>query len=501
MPTLPLKSYKQDINTPKIQRNRSGLCRTIVAVDERFIVSKAFYRKYRSKRLSEVVGQSHITDILERALKNDKIAHAYLFSGPRGVGKTSIARILAHEINGITYKNDEPHIDIIEIDAASNNGVDDIRDLREKIQLAPVSARKKIYIIDEVHMLSKAAFNALLKTLEEPPEHAVFILATTDADKLPDTIISRTQRFIFRTISSQEVADHLGWIAKQEGLQASKEALRLIADYGGGSFRDSIGLLDQLHSTADKHDGITPQLVVDFLGIPPSETVEQLLLAYQSGSLGEIIKILDQAEQAGSQPIVVANELIRSIKSRLAKKPQLVTLMDRLLDVAESSRPDIKLLVALAPGEIKATKSVALSSTKATSPMTINSPDLKEDSFTAEIKKNASRSQAKTAFDWDKLLSHIKANHVAISTVLMKCSHRIDGDTLTIYTGSSFYKNKLDNPRYRSTIAASMDELGMPELTVTTISSKAPPEDAIVASVATIMGGGEEVSLEDGSKD
>src|SRR5690606_16546256 len=163
-------------------------------------MSKAFYRKYRSKSLAEVVGQSHITDILTRALREGKIAHAYLFTGPRGVGKTSIARILAHEINQIPYTDDSSHLDIIEIDAASNNGVEDIRDLRERVQLAPVSAAKKVYIIDEVHMLSKAAFNALLKTLEEPPEHIVFILATTDADKLPETIISRTQRFAFRTI-------------------------------------------------------------------------------------------------------------------------------------------------------------------------------------------------------------------------------------------------------------------------------------------------------------
>src|SRR5690606_5631429 len=136
-------------------------------------MSKAFYRKYRSKSLSEVVGQSHITDILSRSLKDGKVAHAYLFTGPRGVGKTSIARILAHEINGLPYTENEQHLDIIEIDAASNNGVEDIRDLRERVQLAPVSAAKKVYIIDEVHMLSKAAFNALLKTLEEPPEHVV----------------------------------------------------------------------------------------------------------------------------------------------------------------------------------------------------------------------------------------------------------------------------------------------------------------------------------------
>ena len=154
-------------------------------------MGKALYRKYRSRSLSEIVGQPHITAILERAIANGTTAHAYLLTGPRGVGKTSIARILAHEINRLPYRDESTHLDIIEIDAASNNSVEDIRDLREKVQIAPVSAPKKIYIIDEVHMLSKSAFNALLKTLEEPPEHAVFILATTDADKLPATILSR----------------------------------------------------------------------------------------------------------------------------------------------------------------------------------------------------------------------------------------------------------------------------------------------------------------------
>src|SRR6476620_3167321 len=164
-------------------------------------MGKALYRKYRSRALKDVVGQEHVTTLLSNAIKSGKTAHAYLFTGPRGVGKTSIARILAHEINELKYDDESVHLDIIEIDAASNNGVEDIRDLRDRVQITPVSAKKKIYIIDEVHMLSKQAFNALLKTLEEPPEHVVFILATTDIDKVPETIISRTQRHTFRRAS------------------------------------------------------------------------------------------------------------------------------------------------------------------------------------------------------------------------------------------------------------------------------------------------------------
>src|SRR3954469_978365 len=161
-------------------------------------MEQALYRKYRPRGFDDAVGQPHITTTLARAIKAGKLSHAYLFTGPRGVGKTSIARILAHEINELPYTDESIHLDIIEIDAASNRRIDEIRDLRDKVHIAPTSAKYKVYIIDEVHMLTKEAFNALLKTLEEPPEHVIFILATTEVHKLPETIISRTQRFSFK---------------------------------------------------------------------------------------------------------------------------------------------------------------------------------------------------------------------------------------------------------------------------------------------------------------
>ena len=310
-------------------------------------MSQALYRKYRSKSLAEVVGQDHITDILSRALKSDRVAHAYLLTGPRGVGKTSIARILAHEINGLPYSEDATHLDIIEIDAASNNGVEDVRSLREKVQVAPTSAAKKVYIIDEVHMLTKPAFNALLKTLEEPPAHVVFILATTDVEKIPATIVSRTQRFGFRAISPVDAVKHLKHIANEEKIKVDDDALQLIAERGDGSFRDSISLLDQLASLADEKQGITVELIELSLGLAPVKIVSELLTSVEKHDVTSIAKLLDQTAASGISATTVTDQLIHTLRNYAVEKPQLLPLLDALLDVSKSSQPAMKLLSVL----------------------------------------------------------------------------------------------------------------------------------------------------------
>ena len=190
---------------------------------------KALYRKYRPTKLSDIIGQSKITETLENAIKNGQISHAYLFTGPRGTGKTSVARIFAHAINDFNYKIEDSYLDIIEIDAASNTGVDNIRELREKATIAPSKGKYKIYIIDEVHMLSKSAFNALLKTLEEPPKHVVFIMATTDAHKVPITITSRAQTFNFKLADIDVMADYLKKIAKKEKIDIELNAAEALS--------------------------------------------------------------------------------------------------------------------------------------------------------------------------------------------------------------------------------------------------------------------------------
>lgn len=229
-----------------------------------------FYRKYRPKKFEEVAGQSHVLKILKNAVENNNVAHAYLFSGPRGTGKTTLARILANSIGC----NPE---DTIEIDAASQRGIDDARALREGIRVLPFNSPKKTYIIDEVHMLTREAFNALLKTLEEPPDHAMFILCTTEIQKVPDTIISRTQHFEFNKISLPDIVSELKKIAKKEDLEIEEGALRLMAFFADGSLRDAQNMLFQAASFSASGGKKIKEIDLRlFLGAPPEELINSI---------------------------------------------------------------------------------------------------------------------------------------------------------------------------------------------------------------------------------
>lgn len=491
-------------------------------------MSKALYRKYRSKSLDEVIGQSHVTDILRRSLSQGRVTHAYLLTGPRGVGKTSIARILAYEINGLPYDEEATNLDIIEIDAASNNGVEDVRDLREKVQIAPVAAKKKVYIIDEVHMLSKQAFNALLKTLEEPPAHAVFILATTDVDKLPATIISRTQRFNFRAISPRDAAQHLKTIAQKESISIDDDALELIAIRGDGSFRDSISLLDQLRSITDDKTTITRELIEESLGLAPTTLIQNLLDAYETKDLNAIVSLLDDSEKNGIQPNVITSQLIHATRTRIAEKPQFIPLLDQLLDVVKSSQPGIKLLTILAAHAAPKPKSVPLAAPlhevsapiaelekQATQPQPSIAPPLQQAARPAPAPAPAPRPKRTAAapteptpdmpkpvtsgsdfdFNWETLVEYTRVNYVAIYSVLGKCSYEHHGDKVILYTGTAFWKRKLDDPRHRLNLMDALAKVGAGDIILETIGTPPPPKDETAAAVAAIMGGGEEVSV------
>lgn len=310
-------------------------------------MGQALYRKYRSKSLDDVVGQDHITRTLKNALKSGKISHAYLFTGPRGVGKTSVARILAHEVNSLPYTDESIHLDIIEIDAASNRRIDEIRDLRERVAIAPTSAKYKVYIIDEVHMLTREAFNALLKTLEEPPAHCIFILATTEAHKLPETIISRTQRFEFRPVTAAVVADHLGQMAKTEKLKIDRAALELLAEFGNGSFRDSISYLDQL-SSYDKL--ISEDDVRNLLGLPPAQAIASLLKFTEAGDSAGVLNQLNRIDAQGVNAAATAAALSKGLRAQAASgqiQPWQLNLLKQLVLVSSSSRQSESLEIAL----------------------------------------------------------------------------------------------------------------------------------------------------------
>lgn len=489
---------------------------------------------YRSRSLDEIVGQSHITRILQRAIARGHIAHAYLLTGPRGVGKTSIARILAHEINGLPYTDESTHLDIIEIDAASNNSVEDIRDLRDKVQIAPTSSPKKIYIIDEVHMLSKSAFNALLKTLEEPPEHVVFILATTDADKLPATILSRVQRFNFRAISPRDAAKHLAFIAEQEKIAITPDALELIAEQGKGSFRDSISLLDQLRSLSD--ETIDRAMVAEVLGLAQDELVEGLLAAYATADIGRAARLIDEAEAAGTPAELLAEQLLGIARQRVVEDVALLPLLDKLLAVPRAGWPRIALLTALAS---RAT-SPATAPHRQPSPTTVSEPvapytrspapssqappvvpssdpprqetdgaaaasagqsgtpsasatdhtPAKQPSVSAANDETPAASPDPVDFPWEQFLDAVGA--VGARTYLAKAGHVYDGQILTIYAGKKFAKMQID--RALPTLSAALHRLGI-TAEIAILATSKPPKDRQKAAILAMMGGGEEITI------
>lgn len=266
------------------------------------------YRKYRPKNFEEVAGQKEIVKTLKTSLRNGKTSQAYLFTGPRGVGKTTLARLIAKGVNclknGITDEpcnecenclaiNNGTFMDLVEIDAASNRGIDEIRQLKEKINYQPVKGRKKIYIIDEVHMLTKEAFNALLKTLEEPPEHVIFILATTEADKILPTIISRCQRYDFKTLSVNDMKEQLKFISESEGISLPEEVAELIYENSGGSVRDAVSILERIMVTCLGEE-ITLEKSEQVLGVTSVKKMEEFLKEVESKNYTKLVKILDE---------------------------------------------------------------------------------------------------------------------------------------------------------------------------------------------------------------
>lgn len=478
-------------------------------------MSQSLYRKYRSRGFDEIVGQSHVTDLLTNAIAKGTFAHAYLFTGPRGTGKTSVARILAHAINKLPYADDSTHLDIIEIDAASNRRIDDIRDLREKVHIAPTSADYKVYIIDEVHMLTGESFNALLKTLEEPPAHAVFILATTELHKVPATIVSRTQRFHFRPGTVRHIVDHLQSIAKKENILIDEDALTLIARHSEGGFRDSVSLLDQVSSLSDS--SITRNDVESLLGLAPSHTIEEIVSAAVVGKRDEAVKQLLVLLDEGIHPMSISAQVLTVANDQAPAHPSLYGLIQDLIDLPRSHAPHLKLIATIArfadsqtSNEKSTYKSTARAANAPVAETTVVSPRLKVTKTpVAQPAKSlaapVSPQQATTNdeiynqndiiddFEWATILVKLKGSAPALYAVVKGMSSSYDDSILTLRSGFALHRNKVQSEKYMKQLVDCIKSTynGCPQIVVATLEKRVL--DKTESAIVDIMGGGEAV--------
>ena len=476
-------------------------------------------RRWRPQLFSEVVGQEHVTKTLQNAISGDRIAHAYLFSGPRGVGKTTVARILAKAVNCSEGPRPEPcekcttcreissgrSIDVIEIDAASNRGIDEIRELRESVKFAPVSGRYKVYIIDEAHMLTIEAFNALLKTLEEPPGHVIFILATTEPHKIPATILSRCQRFDFRMLNHKEIVERLRKLADADKFSIDDEALSLIAESADGAMRDAESILDQLLSFSGGE--IQTEEVSNLLGLGAYHLLDQLVENILQSDAAESLKSLNALADHGADLNQCLKKLVGYFRDLMVYKinPDLIDASetrlqqlakqskdvstDRLMKIArvlaqtesdikqlgyerlnlelalvklsrlrEDAIPLDKVLSKLEEIESKITAGIVKPTAVAAEP----EPVYNEAAASTEVQEEADESDPLRAA-WSKLLRAIKEKHPpALHAFLKEASPvSISDDSLTINFGPRFnwHREQVEEPENKEAIEAELSEL------------------------------------------
>lgn len=477
------------------------------------MVQLALYRSYRPLDLSDVVGQKHVTDTLDKAFQKGSISHAYLLTGPRGTGKTSVARIIARRVNQLSTEADiTRELDIIEIDAASNRGIDEIRALRDKLATAPSTLPYKVFIIDEVHMLTREAFNALLKTLEEPPPHVIFVLATTEVHKLPDTIISRTQRHDFRLITAADLAETLKQVATKEKLEIDDEALQLIAEQAQGGFRDALSLLDQL---ASRGEPITGAIVAQTAGIGDISQVKKLLTAISEGHTETALKVLANLTAQGAEPTVLTEYLLGLIRNEFLKAPReqashyarvLRALSRAASEQRSASIPSLPLELAIWELTQPTTDAVVDGRDKPTHPSTTTMPASTQPTTTRSVNQTKSRAIEQTAPSTGlndsviatKALSLIKTKNNSLYAILRSGEPKLDGDRLTIHCRFRFHKERIEEARNRQlietifskaagrTIELRVEHTSAPEAAQTDAKGD---DQELVASALEILGG------------
>jgi len=453
-------------------------------------MGQALYRKYRSKNFDDVVGQDHIIKTLKNAVASGRISHAYLFTGPRGVGKTSVARILAHEVNSLPYTDESIHLDIIEIDAASNRRIDEIRDLRDKVNIAPAAAKYKVYIIDEVHMLTREAFNALLKTLEEPPAHCIFILATTEAHKLPETIISRTQRFEFKPVNTKDAARHLKSIAKHEKIEIDPEALEMLADFGRGSFRDSISYLDQLSSFSKK---ITSDDVRALLGMPAENEIIKLADKLDQADMPGSLQILNKLEGQGIKPASIAaglSDKLRQQALRASIEPWQAALLRQLLEVPASHRPQEALEISLLSAIVDRLAPIQkLSSAQPAEKLQTRQPgsgsSTESDKITKSVAAKPDSASNQQPFDlsiWEDIVECCKQQAASVYTALRLATPDYSKGVLTLSFQFPLHQKKLELAKNKDLVAQIIQEVCGQRISIKTSLKKPKDFDQVVAS-------------------
>ncbi len=513
----------------------------------------ALYRDYRPKDFSEVISQEHIKTTLRNAVASGSFAHAYLFTGMRGTGKTSVARILARAVNCEKQKDGEPcnkcssckafldgtSLDLVEIDAASNTGVENIREIIEHLKFSPTSAKYKVFIIDEVHMLSKGAFNALLKTLEEPPAHAIFILATTEIHKVPATVISRTQRFDFKRIDNAALLKHLKEIVKKEKLEVDDQSLQLIVNASEGSVRDALSILDKLASFGKANlqqtetllgltNVISAQKFLDLLAAKDAQNALNFLQDFFSSGVDPVQFNKDFLEylrkvllaSMGANLEFALDENQKKNLTRQAKeiKPNQLLYVIRLFlrankDFQTSPNAELPLEIAaaegcLAPGAAQAPSSTVAGETGAASTQRPTQQSAHLQPSENQVKKNAEKVVtqaaepqnvsgpliAKEQLDaaWPELMSKLRENASTLFAIMKTTQIRsVENNNITFVCAYKFHKDSLENPRNRAALLNVLSEYFKTEFSLSVLVEKEEKDVSDAASAALEVFGGE----------